>query len=47
LYGCRCTGMIGMQLSGFDAKFFMVTEACCNWMSGQRFWPTIIAARAA
>jgi hypothetical protein len=25
----------------------MVTEACCNWMSGQRFWPTIIAARAA
>ncbi len=47
LYGCRCTGMIGMQLSGFDAKFFMVTEACCNWMSGQRFWPTIIAAGAA
>jgi hypothetical protein len=25
----------------------MVTEACCNWMSGERFWPTIIAARAA
>jgi hypothetical protein len=25
----------------------MVTEACCNWMSGQRFWPTIIAAGAA
>jgi hypothetical protein len=37
LYGCRCTDMIGMQLSGFDAKFFMVTEACCNWMSDPRF----------